>query len=152
MIFQAEKFSEIDSEIKDLVQDHWEEVAVLKDKMPLDINWEHYRQCDERGILQVTTARLTSGKLVGYWFSIINQHPHYWNTKCAFQDVYFVHPEYRKANTGLQLMAEMEKNVRAMGAKVMIGSDKESKSMAPLFEFSKWQSVGTQYMKWIGGD
>ncbi len=70
----------------------------------------------------------------------------------AFQDSYFLLPAYRKGNTGLALMREMERNVKAMGAKSIIGSDKEHLTMAGLFGFCGFKSVGTQYMKWIGGD
>lgn len=152
MTFQPEPWATAEPEIREMVGNHWKELAVFKDRMHLDVNWDHYRQCEERGILQLTTARTTLGKLAGYWISIVNIHPHYQATKAAFQDSYFLLPQYRKANVGLALMIEMQKNVKAMGAEVIIGSDKEHLSMQPLFEYLGFMSPGKQYMKWIGGD
>ena len=154
MTFQAEKWSAAEPEVRKLVDAHWRELAVFQREIKLDIDWEHYRLLAEREampLLQLTTARTTGGELAGYWINIINLHPHYKGTVFAFQDSYFVLPQYRKANTGIGLMLEMEKNVRAAGAQCIIGSDKEHQSVKPLFDWCKFSSVGTQYMKWIGG-
>lgn len=150
MTYQSEPWSQAESDIRSVVDAHWQELAVLKSRIKLDVDWQHYRDCHTRGILQVTTARLDNGKLAGYWISIVNIHPHYRETVCAFQDSYFLLQDYRKAEIGIALMLEMQKNVKAMGAVCMIGSDKEHMPMSALFDFVGWPSVGTQYMKWIG--
>ena len=150
MTFQPELWSKVEPEIRGLIEAHWRELAMFKDKIPLDIDWDHYRTCEDRGILQVTTARTLNGDLAGYWISVVNIHPHYKSTKFAFQDSYFLLPQFRKANTGLGLMVEMEKNVREMGARAIIASDKEILTMVGLFGYCRYVSPGQQYMKWIG--
>ena len=50
------------------------------------------------------------------------------------------------------MLIEMQRNVKAMGAKCIIASDKEHLSMQALFAYCAFKGVGTQYMKWIGGD
>lgn len=155
MTFQPEPWSDAEADIRKLVHAHWKELAVFQREIKLDIDWQHYRALAERESLprlQLTTARTTGRDLAGYWISVINLHPHYKGTVFAFQDSYFVLPQYRKANTGLGLMVEMEKNCRLAGAQCIIGSDKEHQSVKPLFDWCKFSSVGTQYQKWIGGD
>ncbi len=151
MIFQSEPWRQVESEIRELVDAHWKELAMFKDRIPLDIDWDHYRACEDRGILQVTTAR-EGPDLVGYWISVVNIHPHYKSTKFAFQDSYFLLPKYRKGNVGIGLLEAMQRNVREMGAQAIIGSDKEHLTMSALFGWCGYKSPGQQYMKWIGGD
>lgn len=150
MTFQSEPWSSAEDEIRDLVGAHWQELAMDRDKIPLDVNWDHYRECDRKSILQLTTARLTSGKLVGYWITIVSQHPHYQSTIFGLQDSYFLHPSHRHGNVGMGLMLESQKNVKAMGAKSIIGSHKEHLNIGGLFEFAGWKRVGVLYQKWVG--
>lgn len=155
MTFQAEPWWQAESEIRKLVDVHWRELAVFQDRMKLAIKWAHYRELDQRvsmPILQLTTARTMQRELAGYWINVINTHPHYESTVCAFQDSYFLLPQYRKGNTGLALMLEMQANAKLAGAECIIGSDKDHLSMQGLFEYCKFMSPGRQYMKWIGGD
>jgi L-amino acid N-acyltransferase YncA len=150
LTFQTEQWITAEPEIRELVQPHWEELAMDKDKIPLDINWDHYRECDQRGILQLTTARTSVGNLAGYWITIINQHPHYQSTVFGLQDSYFLHPSHRHGNVGMGLMLAAVENCKKAGAKSMIGSHKEHVNIGGLFEFCGWKKVGSLYQKWVG--
>ena len=154
MTFQREPWEAAESAIKEISVAHWKELAVMQGNIKLDVNWEHYRSLAERTeppFLLLTTGRTSEGVLVAYYVNVVNWHPHYKRTLMAFQDSYFMLPSYRNANVGLQLFVEMERNATMAGAQCIIASDKEHLSVKPLFEFCKFMSPGSQYMKWIGG-
>ena len=80
-------------EAKALIANHWKEVAFHKD-IPLDPDYEKYKQMEESGSLRCFTAR-AQGKLVGYSVYFVQTHLHYKQTLYAMQDLMYIDPEYR---------------------------------------------------------
>ncbi len=149
MKFQAERWNNVESEIAALFDAHWKEIALNRDRIPLDFDFEAYRAFDTAGLLHVLTAR-DDGKLVGYYVSVVRAHPHYKSTLYGMVDIYFILPEYRKAAVGLQFFRELEKSMRALGVQSLLSMTKKHHDMSRLFERLGWTPIETVFQKWIG--
>jgi len=103
MILQQETLYDIVHEVDSLLQMHYEEVALNKDRKKLLPKWEEYRVMEVIGKLVVYTAR-DDGKLIGYAAFFINTHMHYGEFTTAINDVVFLHPDYRKGSAGYKLI------------------------------------------------
>lgn len=96
-----------DDGLERLVRDHWEEVGVYKDGMPLDCNWDEYQRCEDAGTLRILAARV-DGHLIGYNSFMVLRHMHYWSTWHALGDAIYVDKEYRKTGAGIGLIERAE--------------------------------------------
>jgi len=105
--FNEEFFDDCFLEMVPLLKDHWKEVAVYQDDVPLDIDVERYKTLEEMGRLHIVTCR-DDGKLVGYCVTIINEHMHYKSTVFGLNDIIYLAPEYRRAGVAYSLIAFVE--------------------------------------------
>lgn len=112
--FGWERFSAIAHELPPLFIEHWRELALNQDVIPLDMDWDKYYRLDVEGILRVLTARLPTGKLVGYVFLMAGPHLHYKSTLWGHVDMYWMDPTVRAGWTGVRLFKTL-----IAGAKVM---------------------------------
>ena len=106
--FDVEKYAQVNEDIKDLIKLHYEEIAVNKDVIPLDPDWDKYKHLCDNELLITITVR-DEGKLIGYSIFFITNHLHYKSTKYANNDLLFLHPDYRAGMLGLRLIRESEK-------------------------------------------
>jgi len=101
--FQIENWSECVDEVAQLVTDHWREVANDRDKIPLDPDWEKYRNMDKAGILVLMTVR-DDGVMVGYSLFVVMSLTHYKSNTVAMNDIIYVHPKYRGPRVGMRFI------------------------------------------------
>jgi hypothetical protein len=97
-----------------LFTEHWRELALNQDTIPLSPDWDKYYRLDVEGILRVLTARLPDGKLVGYIFLMIGPHLHYKSTLWGHVDMYWLDPVVRAGWSGVRFIKAL-----IAGAKVM---------------------------------
>lgn len=103
----------LDSGIEELVRQEWQEVAVERDKMPLDLDWDQYQDLENCGLFRCCGA-WRGKKLVGFnSFVTLKGHAHYRSTPHAMNDAIYVQPEERGA-TGLRLILWCEKALVTM--------------------------------------
>jgi hypothetical protein len=146
--FQSENWADIVGELKPLIVLQWEEIALDRDSIPLDPDWDRYAALSAAGSLKITTARdSASGELAGWYLTVVSPHPHYKSTLFGFLDIYYIRPEYRRGLAGLGLFAAMEKSMRALGVKELISISKTHRSVEPIFERLDWRETGTTYTK-----
>jgi hypothetical protein len=113
--FAVEQYSEqLVEDIKPLLDEHYKEVALHKESIPLDPDWSRYKMLADKGLLFVVTAR-DDNKLVGYSVFFITQHMHYNSTKMASNDVLYLSPEYRKGMAGIRLIKISEIELKKLG-------------------------------------
>ena len=98
-----ECLASVQEDIKPLIKEHWEIVAVNQGKILLNPHWEEYAKLDAAGKLRVFTCR-KDGQLVGYCVLTIGQSLHYKDHIFANNDVTFVLPEHRSGATGYYLL------------------------------------------------
>jgi len=118
-----EPFYVIARELLPLFRQHWRELAVHKDVIPLDPNWDLMMQQSLNGVLHVLTVR-DENKLVGYIFNIVAPHSHYKTTLHAYVDMFWLHPNYRRGLTGLKMFRENENYLRKLGAVRLLAGEK----------------------------
>ena len=73
---QVESFPELLEELKPLLPLHWEELALNKDKVPLDPQYDVYLQKDVNGQVLSIAAR-ENGELIGYFIGFVAPGLHY---------------------------------------------------------------------------
>lgn len=117
--FGVERYSQVNEDIKELIKLHYDEIAVNKEDIPLDPDWDRYKLLDDKGLIMIITAR-DEGKLVGYSIFFISNHLHYKSTVYANNDLLYLHPDYRKGLTGIKLIKTSEIYLKQRGvAKIM---------------------------------
>lgn len=88
--------------VKDMVEKHWNEIALDKNTVPLNVNWMQYVQLERMGLWKAWTVR-KDDELIGYCTWFINKHIRYQNTTYCTGDVFWVKPEYRSGWTGFKM-------------------------------------------------
>ena len=116
--FSWEKFSAIAEEILPLFAQHWREVAVDQDRVPLDVDVRKLMQFEGMGMLSIVAAR-DEGKLVGYVVILMGPHLHHASTMWAQFDGFWLDPAYRKGVSGFRMLRGAVAAVRKKGAKVI---------------------------------
>jgi len=105
----------LDDGIEALVRREWEEVAIDRDRMPLDLDWDEYQRMEDNGLFRCMGARL-GGKLIGFSsFMTFRGHPHYRTTPHAMNDAIYVVPEHRGL-TGLRLILSADRELQEWSA------------------------------------
>lgn len=150
LIFQKEKWKDVIDEMKPLLPRHWEEVAVDKDKIRLDPDYERYAKLCDDDVLFCFTARTEEGELVGYLWAFVQYNLHYKQSLCAFFDVYYLAPEYRQGFSGINLFAEAEKCLKEMGVEKMFTGTKLLRDVSKIFQYLKWRPTEQSFTKYIG--
>lgn len=112
--FGWQRFHEIAHELPPLFTEHWRELALNKDAVPLDPDWDRFYALDVQGILRVLTVRV-EGALAGYAFLLVGPHLHYRSTLWGNVDMYWLDPVVRQGWTGVRLFKTLIRDARAMG-------------------------------------
>lgn len=146
LVYQAETWPDVVEEITPLLKLQWEELALDKEDIPYDPDWDRYSRLHKEGIFKITTVR-DNRKLVGWYFTFVCPHLHYKSSIFAFVDVYYLLPEYRKGSIGVKLFTEMESQMRELGVIEMISISKNHIDTSSLFDRLKWRFTGKTYTK-----
>ena len=146
--YQQEFLDTVEKDIKPLLQDHWEEIALNKSAIKLNPDWDAYHNLEDNGILKVFTAR-SDGELIGYFVVLIRNHIHYKDHVFAANDVLFLKQEYRKGLTGAKLMKFAEKCLKEDGVSVLVVNTKRHKPFDGLLEWLGYSHVENVYSKYL---
>lgn len=150
--YQTETWAAALPDMEPLFIEHWREIALGHDKVPLDIARERYQAMCDTGTLHIVTVR-DAGKLVGYHVAIIGGHLHYLSTSHGITDVYFLQPAYRRGRTGILLLRKVEQEMRRLGVKKLFTGVKlhtAAGRSGRLFEYLGYTATETLYTKYIG--
>jgi len=147
--FKQEFLHQVVDEAKPLLEEHWEDIALNKDKIKVNPDWDTYYLLEDQGKLKIFTARL-EGKLIGYFVVIVAPHIHYKDHLFACNDLIFVSKEYRKGRTGLKLIKFAEKYLKEDGVSVLNINTKNHKPFHSLMKFLGYNSIETVYSKYLG--
>ena len=114
-----------------LIRMHYDEIALHKEVIPLDPDWNRYDLLDAVGDLVCITAR-DDGKMIGYSVFILTNHLHYKSTRMASNDVLFLHPDYRKGRIGIRLIEHSERHLRTLDVKKIVWHIKRANDFTPI--------------------
>lgn len=146
---QVEPYQECLHELMECYPAHWAELALNKDKVPLDPQYDVYDARDDAGQLLLVTLR-DAGRLVGYFIGFIAPGLHYRTCLTLTMDIFWTHPDIRGGFAGVKLFRTVEKEAKRRGVHRMFYGSKLHKDASRLFEFLKMEPVETYYSKWIG--
>lgn len=146
--YQQEFLDTVEKDIKPLIEDHWEEIALNKSTIKLNPDWEAYHNLEDNGVLKIFTAR-SEGTLIGYFVVLLRNHIHYKDHIFAANDVLFLKQEYRKGLTGAKLMKFAEKCLKEDGVSVLVVNTKRHKPFDGLLEWLGYSHVENVYSKYL---
>lgn len=144
--YQQESLVTVKADIIPLLEKHWEEVALNKEKIKLNPDWDAYANLEDAGVLKIFTAR-ADGKLIGYFVVFVKSHIHYKDHLFCYNDVIFVDEEYRKGFTSPRLIKFAEKCLKADGVEVMIVNTKRHKPFDSLLVWLGYKHIENLYSK-----
>lgn len=146
---QIESFTDGITELQPLLPAHWEELALNKDKVPLDPQWDEYRRRDTLGsVLYVTLRR--DGHLKGYFIGFIAPGLHYKTCLTLSMDIYWTHPDIRGGTAAIRLFRKVEDEAKRRGVHRIFYGSKNHKDSSRLFKALRFEPVETYHTKWIG--
>jgi GNAT superfamily N-acetyltransferase len=132
-------------EMQELFPAHYEELCVTKD-FPLAPDYDKYKQMCDLGWLRAITV--TAGdELIGYIIFIIQPHLHYKTCLTAFEDIYYVKPEYRKGRIGIRMFQYAEQVLKEAGVNRVILHTKIHLDNSRLFEYLGYKNSDKLYTK-----
>lgn len=108
-------------------------------------NLSVYAQLQEKGLL-IALGAFDEGKMVGYACALIAPNLHY-GYLMAVNDTVFVSECYRGKGYGLRLMREMERRVKAQGARFMVWQAKIDSSLNKVLPRLGYRAEEVNYIK-----
>jgi GNAT superfamily N-acetyltransferase len=111
--YQVEKFNDIIAEFEEIWPIHWEEIALDKDVIKLNMDVDKYSLLANQNILLVVTAR-DEGKLIGYYYGLVHAHLHYKDSLTLFTDIFYILKDYRKGRIGYNLFKFVEATAKEL--------------------------------------
>ena len=146
---QIENLTEVLEELKPLFPKHWEELALNKDSIPLDPQYDIYIERDSRGEVIFSTVR-DSGELIGYFVGFINPGLHYRTCLTCIMDIFYVVQDKRGRRAGVKLFKSVEKELTRRGVNRWYVGEKLHKPCGALFKYLGFEPVEKTYSKMIG--
>jgi GNAT superfamily N-acetyltransferase len=125
---------------------HWDDLALNKDVIKLNPNYEAYEAAEKAGILKIFTAR-ADGILVGYFAALVQSGLHYQDHIFAHNDVLFLHKSHRKGMMGAKLIRFAENCLKQDGVSMLFINTKVHAPFDPLLKRMKYQHVENIYSK-----
>lgn len=135
--------------LKPLLPEHYKELALDQDRVPLDPQFDIYIERENRGELLFVCAR-SQGQLVGYFIGFIAPGLHYKTCLTLIMDIFYVHPSVRGAGTGYKLFKFVENEAKQRGVQRMFVGSKLHKDASWLFEKLGYVEIERYYSHWVG--
>jgi GNAT superfamily N-acetyltransferase len=135
--YQQEFLESCLDEAKVLLEKHWKEIALNKDKIKLNPDWEAYAELEAVGKLKIFTAR-----------DFTNTQPK--DLSQGTLDLLFLSEEYRKGLTGVKLIKFAEGCLKSDGVSVMIVNTSTKKPFDVLMNRLGFNLIERVYSKYLG--
>lgn len=132
-------------EMKILFPLHYEELCVTKD-FPLTPDYDAYKRLADAGMLRCITVRADE-EMIGYAIFIVQPHLHYMTCKTAFEDIYYIRPDFRKGRVGIRLFKYAEDVLQRIGVNRIIMHTKIHMDNSKLFEYLGYKLTDKIYTK-----
>jgi predicted acetyltransferase len=139
----------VKNEVNELFYKHWDDVALNKDKIKLNPDWDFYDLVNKAGYLLVYTVRV-GAKLVGYSIVVAKSHPHYKDHTFAASDIIFIDKDHRKGLVGYNLIKFASEDLRSKGVSVFAISTKVHKPFDSLLNRLKFNLIERVSSKYLG--
>lgn len=134
-------------DFKPMLEKHWEEIAINKDTIRLNPDYDLYYELEEQGVVKCFTARDQDDKPIGYIVFFIRPHIHYKDTMWGMMDILYVDKKYRGTRVAIKLIKFAEQCLQRDGIDVMMLGTKLHKDFGRLLEALGYSPVETFYGK-----
>lgn len=145
----VESFEQQLSELQKLLPEHYKELALNQDKVPLDPQYSVYIEREHRGELLFVTLR-EAGELVGYFIGFIAPGLHYRTCLTCTMDIFYVRADKRTGTAGVRLFRFVESELKRRGVQRWFMGSKLHADASALFKRIGAAPVETYYSKWLG--
>lgn len=150
MRFQLEEWNDALPVLRPLFARLWDDVAIDKERFVAECDEKKYAALNEQRILHLVTAR-DREKVVGFFLCFVTPNAHYDGAgDMAFTDMYYLLPQYRKANIGIRLFVFMENTLRERGVVKFYTSHKLHRDRSAMMKFLGFKATDIVYSKVIG--
>jgi N-acetylglutamate synthase-like GNAT family acetyltransferase len=147
--FAVESLEENIPYLQHLLPEHYKELALNQDKVPLVPRYDIYINRERAGEIIFVTAR-ESGIIVGYFIGFIQPGLHYATCLTCNMDIFYIRKDLRKGRLGIKLFQYVEKELRRRGVDRWFVGTKLHADASSLFKYLKFEPVEIYYTKWIG--
>lgn len=147
--YNVETLAQCLEEMKPLLEEHYSEIAMYKDKIELNPDYDTYFALEENGHLHIVTVR-DEGKLIGYYVSYIHKNMHYQDHLFAVNDVLFLHPDYRGGTVAYRMIRYAEEQLKALGVSVIMLHMKVAYPFEELCQALGMDKAEYVYTKFLG--
>jgi GNAT superfamily N-acetyltransferase len=145
----VESFADTIPHLDELLQSHYEELALNQEKVPLSPQFEIYFERERRGELLFVVLR-DAGELVGYFIGFIAPGLHYKTCLTCTMDIFYVRKDKRTGSAGVRLFRFVEQELRRRGVQRWFMGSKIHADASALFERIGATKVEVYYSKWLG--
>lgn len=145
LVAAVESYSDCEAELREIYPRHWAELNTAGD-IPLDPNYDNYRQLDAAGVVLLVTLR-HARRLVGYFIGFLFPELHYQTVFACIGDIFYVLPEFRKGRAGTQLFRAVEVELRKRQVDRWHVNSKIHRDCGALLRRLGFSAVEVQYSK-----
>lgn len=138
------------AELEPVIPKHWEEIAIFRDKVPLDPDWDSFAALEEQGKVLFVALR-QAGELVGYFVGLITPSLHYKTTLSGKMDLIYILPELRSTGGGKLLMDAVLAEGARRGVKMWWMGSKCHKPIEAFFRSYGFTHEESYFALWTGG-
>jgi len=149
MTFAVESLTDNLDFLKPMFPEHWRELALNQEHVPLDPQYDIYLTRDKRAEVMFVAGR-DGGDIIAYFVGFVAPGMHYKTCLTLTMDIFWVRPEYRGKSAGIRLFKTVETEARRRGIKRMFMGSKLHKDSGWLFERLGYTPVETYYSKYLG--
>jgi GNAT superfamily N-acetyltransferase len=146
MEYRQEFYKQVRAELPDLISLHYEEIALNKDAIKLNPDWDAYAEGEAQGAIKCFTAR-DGGKLVGYFVVCLHRSLHYKDHLYATNDIIFLHPDHRKGFAGPRLIKFAEQCLKDDGVSLLFINSKTHKPFDALLRRMGYSHIENVFSK-----
>lgn len=149
LTIQEERIEDCFEQVKAIFPEHWEELALDKDKVKLDPDYEVYFEAERRGQLLLVTIRKDAA-VIGYFVGFIRTDLHYKTCLTCRMDIFMLKKEHRGSSIGIKLFKTVQRICNNRGVKRIVVGSKTHKDASKLFEFLGYTEIERFYSLYIG--
>lgn len=152
LTFQIDSFADSIPEFKaNQFPMHHAELALFRDRMPLDPDYDEYVRRERAGELFLCSGRW-NGRIAAYYVAHVRPGLHYRSTMTGTMDICYVVPEHRGRGLALPLFRMVERELKRRGAKIWYSGFKmhNTLGMPYLHELLGFMPADQYLVKWIG--
>jgi GNAT superfamily N-acetyltransferase len=149
IIYEDVDGTQFKKEFMQVLPGHYEELCVTKE-FPFDPDWDAYDRMAAAGMLRTITVR-NDKELIGYIAFMLQHNLHYKSCYTAYEDVYYIKPEYRKGRIGIKMFQYAEQALKRIGVNRIVIHTKVHLDNSRILQYLGYHLTDKLFTKVIQG-